>query len=367
MIIFCLGILIRQTLGKWCGDQASAPTYCNDSHLTTFGTDLFGSVPESCFTVFRCLVDGCTSADGTPLLLHVMKLSWYGKLIVGIYVLVFLVVTFGLFNLIMAVFVEKTMEAARLDDERQRSIRKKEYAQMARRLNQLGLYFCKYCGAESGDGSPKASMVTPADGLSKAESNQGRASISSWLPRALQKQLTTTPEKDVCETVAEGKFTASGLSGQITRRQFEAMVADPNVQQLLEELDVRVSDHARLFDALDAQGAGSLQVQEVLQGIVKFHGDADKADAVASLLTARATQDMLRQLRATLSQSLRDMTTRQVRLELKLDELSRASHDAGERPAHPSSAPKALKRRDAGTLPFMVYSGGGRAAINVER
>merc|ERR1712093_29376 len=97
---------MRQTMGEWCLTEDGV---CQPDHLATYGVDLFGTLWRSCFTVFRCLTEGCTSPDGTPLLIHIMMSSWAGTAMVMLYTLVFLAVTFGLFNLILAVFVEHTM------------------------------------------------------------------------------------------------------------------------------------------------------------------------------------------------------------------------------------------------------------------
>jgi len=63
--------------------------------------NLGGTMERSMFTVFRCLVDGCAAADGTPL----MVILWdvYGWGVIVAYVLTILFVTFGLFNLVMVI------------------------------------------------------------------------------------------------------------------------------------------------------------------------------------------------------------------------------------------------------------------------
>merc|ERR1719162_1154828 len=63
----------------------------------------FRNVPTAMLTVFRCFTDGCSAFDGTPL----QEKLWetYGPLFALIYVLVMMLVTFGLFNLIMAIFM----------------------------------------------------------------------------------------------------------------------------------------------------------------------------------------------------------------------------------------------------------------------
>merc|ERR1719329_1841102 len=48
-----------------------------------------------------------------------------------------------------------------------------------------------------------------------------------------------------------------------------------------------------LFDTLDADGSGSLDLPELVSGIMKLRGAADKGDIVASLLSVRHMQKTL--------------------------------------------------------------------------
>merc|ERR1719329_1797406 len=141
-VIFCLGMLIRQTLGQWCMNGRSK--LCSQEHLAEYGQQLFKTVPRACFTVFRCFTEGCASVDGTPLLTHIYENSWYGQVMVYVYILCFLAVTFGLFNLIMAVFVENTMESAKLDERQQ------EHIYVAQKLQRMVLQFCHASGERDG-------------------------------------------------------------------------------------------------------------------------------------------------------------------------------------------------------------------------
>ena len=92
-VIFALGMLMRQTLGKWCLEE---DPYCNNEHLIMNSEILFSFVPRSCFTIFRCLTEGCSSVDGTPLLIHIYDNGYFGAGMVILYMLVYLWVTFGL-------------------------------------------------------------------------------------------------------------------------------------------------------------------------------------------------------------------------------------------------------------------------------
>ncbi|CAJ1388378.1 unnamed protein product [Effrenium voratum] len=67
----------------------------------------FETVPAAMFTLFRCFTDGCTAYDGTPLMERLRPK--YGILFVISYVFMFMLVCLGVFNLIMAIFLENVM------------------------------------------------------------------------------------------------------------------------------------------------------------------------------------------------------------------------------------------------------------------
>merc|ERR1719329_1779733 len=276
-VIVILGLLMRQTLGRWCEDESDL---CTSSHLLEYGEQLFSDVPRACFTIFRCFTEGCASVDGTPLLVHIYENNWTGPIIVGVYILAFLVVTFGLFNLIMAVFVENTVETAKLDDQKRQRLRMKENVQVARKLQKFVVKFCK-ASSQSDVG----------------EMRQHSTNFSSG-PLAYFKRQQDVEEDDDAVGVA-------AMDVKITRDLFQRVMSDPQAEQLLGDLEVHVSDHMMLFETLDADGSGSLDVAELIKGIMQLRGSADKFDVVASLLTVRAMQKNLRAIETKVNQGNR--------------------------------------------------------------
>merc|ERR1712113_544524 len=79
----------------------------------------------------------------------------------------------------------------------------------------------------------------------------------------------------------------------VSKDLFLFIIQDPEVQSIMDDLDIP-PERADLFDILDADGSGDLEVTELVQGLLKVRGEARKSDAVASLLAVRATQDMVR-------------------------------------------------------------------------
>lgn len=241
-LIYCIGIALKQTLGQdkfpGCQAQNTTSSSCPQAHykLYRFRDELFSTVFRSMFTVFRCFLDGCSAPDGVPL----MPLIWqvYGWWSVIFYVLGMLFVTFGLFNLTMAIFVENTLEAAKFDEARRQQFRRQEYIRGARMLNDLMLEFCK--------------------------------SFST----------------DKTETAVM----------EINQEMFDTVVSNPTVAQLMENLDIVVPNKKDLFEVLDADQSGFVDLKELVHGLMKLRGTASKTDAVATLLGIRAVQKSVRQL-----------------------------------------------------------------------
>ena len=62
---------------------------------------------------------------------------------------------------------------------------------------------------------------------------------------------------------------------------------EPNFLQVLENADVDVSNKFDLFDVLDADMGGKLELDEVVTGLMKLRGPVSKSDLVAMRLQVR--------------------------------------------------------------------------------
>lgn len=271
-IVFCFGMLLRQTIGQWCNMAVMGDdVFCPNQHLQQHNEALFSTVGRSCFTVFRCFTEGCASVDGTPLMTHMFENGGSSTSLVMTYLLTYIIVTFGLFNLIAAVFVETTMEAAKHDERRRQQLRRTEHLHVARRLQQFVVQFCKATAPDE----PKEKF--------------------SWTRRLWFLKTKSSVRKEM-------PLNASHTD-PISRAVFAKVIATPEMKDLLEDIDVNVSDPLILFDTLDADGDGSLDVAELVKGIMRLRGPADKGDVVASLLTVRETHARLKQFEAKVLQN----------------------------------------------------------------
>ena len=68
---------------------------------------------------------------------------------------------------------------------------------------------------------------------------------------------------------------------EITKEMFLLIIQDRGVQKLMNELDLP-PDRANMFEIIDADGSGTLQLPELLHGLLKMRGDISKSDAVAA-------------------------------------------------------------------------------------
>jgi hypothetical protein len=213
-LIFMLGLLMRQTVGRWCaleGEERSV--HCSSGHLAEFSKDLFSTVPRACFTVFRCFTEGCESVDGTPLLVHVLEASWPGTCLACIYSVVYMFVVFGVFNIITGVLVEKSIASARLGEIAVAQERKQKMLRKCRNLGRLLKQLCRGVERSSNSGDH-------ADGPT-----------------------------------------------MISRQVFATIATYPEVQQLLRDIGVTQTNGTVIFDLVDVRKRGRIEVDEFVLGL----------------------------------------------------------------------------------------------------
>jgi len=86
------------------------------------------------------------------------------------------------------------------------------------------------------------------------------------------------------------------MENSITPEMFRKILDTPNVQQVLTELDISIGDNLTLFDSLDVDGSRTLDVSELVNGLMKLRTGAEKNNIVATLLTTRSTQKIVEAL-----------------------------------------------------------------------
>merc|ERR1712232_992711 len=82
----------------------------------------------------------------------------------------------------------------------------------------------------------------------------------------------------------------------ITREVFKDWLQDSDLTELLEEMDIGTANKTELFDVLDCDLSGELEVTEVVRGLMKLRGPSEKSDTVAALLGIRYMTSLIEEI-----------------------------------------------------------------------
>jgi len=96
---------------------------------------------------------------------------------------------------------------------------------------------------------------------------------------------------------------------EVARELFDQVIADPAVQQILEDLDVPAEDRMGLFDVLDADGGGTLGLDELISGIIRLRGEPRRSDVIHVGIVVRSIQDELKHIQEQASIQREQMIT----------------------------------------------------------
>eukprot|EP00440_Ansanella_granifera_P033698 gb/GFBE01036561.1/.p1 GENE.gb/GFBE01036561.1/~~gb/GFBE01036561.1/.p1 ORF type:complete len:481 (+),score=104.09 gb/GFBE01036561.1/:1-1443(+) len=237
VLIWVLSILLRSMVG----DKVSE----------------FSSMPSSMFTLFRCFTDGCSAYNGTPLseTLRQDLGSWDLLYIFG-YVMVMMLVMLGIFNMVMAMFLETAMSAAVRRKQRELSERAPETCSEFKRI---------------------IAQLLVCEGASMAKNLPVRTNSFGVGARLNDKDL-----------VGEEVYNALVLEDRsVSRSQFMSWLELPVFVNALENADIDTSTMNEMFDTLDADMGGNLELDELVTGLMKLRGPISKNDIIATRLKVR--------------------------------------------------------------------------------
>eukprot|EP00927_Polykrikos_kofoidii_P086708 TRINITY_DN9802_c0_g1_i1.p1 TRINITY_DN9802_c0_g1~~TRINITY_DN9802_c0_g1_i1.p1 ORF type:complete len:690 (+),score=116.40 TRINITY_DN9802_c0_g1_i1:68-2137(+) len=223
--IYTVAIIFRETIGEV--EPASE----------------FGTIWWSIFTMFRCVMGDCSDSTGAPIFVHVlsMQTGWFYAMF---YCVIVTLTSFGIFNVIIAIYVENTVVAAKAIEETHRRARLTDQTRLA------------------------CLSVELIDLIKKhVNSSQGTEHV-------VRQHIPETDSSDAHMLVSAA--------------QFSKLLQDPATTQVLDELDVAVEDRWDLFDILDADGSGELQVCEILSGLRRLRGLSRRSDVIANGLVVRS-------------------------------------------------------------------------------
>jgi len=85
---------------------------------------------------------------------------------------------------------------------------------------------------------------------------------------------------------------------------------------MMDDLDIP-SEREVLFDVFDADGSGTLTMRELVQGLLRVRGDAQRSDVLAASLAVRAVYDMARDIQADVK-ATRDMLIPELMMQVNM-------------------------------------------------
>eukprot|EP00927_Polykrikos_kofoidii_P021404 TRINITY_DN20251_c0_g4_i1.p1 TRINITY_DN20251_c0_g4~~TRINITY_DN20251_c0_g4_i1.p1 ORF type:complete len:618 (-),score=68.99 TRINITY_DN20251_c0_g4_i1:13-1659(-) len=217
----------------------------------------FRSLPASMFTLYRCFTDGCSAYDGTPL--HERLRREYGAAVFFTWILSHVFVTLGIFNLIMAVFVEHISDSQSV----QQRIRLGENTSFTkRRLEEAMVRLC----------------------LRNSQIEHGRK--ISWS----LKGSNTMSYMNISEIEGHKRDLEKCQHVRVTRDDFKEWLLNDNVAKIMKEAEIDMSSQSEIFDVLDTDSNGYLTFRELVDGIMSLRGPIRKTEIVAIRL---ATSHMI--------------------------------------------------------------------------
>lgn len=234
----------------------------------------FASVTSSMFTLFRCWTEGCAAYDGTPLSERIRKR--HGPFFMVFHVLVTMFVTVGVFNLIMAIFIDNVMTSQNI----------RRHHELGERTGEVEMRFKRMLLSFIKDGDGVALKEAPKRTLLEIASREV-STLSGW------------HQKKTGRAWRRVNGDWDGLvqrNTTVTQEVFNSWLKDEDFQNLLNDAEIETSNKFELFEVLDVDMSGELSMDELKTGLMKLRGPVTKADIVAVRLKVRNLTRILESL-----------------------------------------------------------------------
>jgi len=212
--------------------------------------DEFTTVIAASSTLFRCFADGCSDFDGRPLQEQLRKK--YGISVFIGYVFCYILISAGVFNLIVALFIDNVVNT-----------------QAERKQRDL---------SDSSD-----SIETLVKEVLLRLALQSKA---TGVPDDVEADIRSTDKvfKDRHIRISTQFDILTEAEIEISKDQFGVWLEDPEFIHALRESEIDVHNKAALFEVIDVDMGGSLTVVEIFAGLMKLRGPVTKADIIATRL-----------------------------------------------------------------------------------
>jgi len=233
MPVFFLAFTFRQSIG----------VKYHENPDETNGSNEFRTLAVSFFTCFRCLIIGdCATSDEN---VFALVTEAYGAHYGLLWASTSLFMLVSLFNVIVAIFVENTMAAAKSNDMLQKRLRDQDQHRWNENSERLMKHIVAIKSREEG---------------TKLEPLTDVANASSLI---------------------------------LSKPFFKILIADDFFRELMREFNIANEDIPELFDTFDADLSGFLSVKELLRGLKKMRGEPRRSDVVGISLTVHAIHDLI--------------------------------------------------------------------------
>lgn len=221
--IYAVALILRQTLGE---------------NRAEHGAENFRTLPQAIFTIFRCIVGTeCVDQDGRPIFELVARYhGWFYSLI---YCCFQIFMTFGLFNVIVGIFVENVLLGAKTNDQVLKRHRLADQRFFARKMTSL--------------------LFVILETYRDFSCEEFEIDYTECDPMTLMQR-------------------ASALL--ITPPFLEVLRITPQFVEIMGDLGITEEDTLDLFDTLDVDATGTVDVEELCDGLGKMRGDARRKDTV---------------------------------------------------------------------------------------
>lgn len=239
----------------------------------------FASVLSSMFTLFRCWTDGCVAYDGTPLPERLRR--EYGPVVIVVHILMMMFVTVGVFNLVMAIFIDNVVTSQMVRKTREMQNRSQIIEKKLKRL------VIKYIRDGVKERTEKQSLLQRMESAVSLVSE--RVQWMSW-SEAGGTFSGSSPgsRRSSCDSEVEVEWDSlRQMEVGISRDLFLVWLDDEDFQQLLDEAEIEMTNQIELFDILDTNMDGQLSMDELTTGLMKLRGPVTKADIVSVRLKVR--------------------------------------------------------------------------------
>jgi len=174
-------------------------------------------------------------------------------------------------------FVEKTLADASRDTTRRFDVQYWEHVRVAQKLQEVVM---KLCHGKQLNTQPSAK-------------DRRISQVLGIIKRLCGKDFH---RRGYTEESKAANIDYANLQVHIDRKDFEVVINNDEVSELLDALEISVTSGAKLFDILDSNGSGWVDIAEMAEGLLKLRGPVDKGDMVSTVLMVRNVQKTLHEI-----------------------------------------------------------------------